>query len=100
DNISTLFAYGFIIKNQPESSLAITTPSNYFNNYRQFDILYLKTAFTRHMFSITSQFDQLFGGTLLIYLDYELSKPKSGSAFSGEKRNNFNSTLEYRIKVF
>lgn len=100
NNISTLFAYGLFVKNQPESGLVVTTPSNYFNNYRQYDILYLQTAFMRHIFSIASQFDQIFGGTLLIYLDYELSKPKSGSVFGGEKRNNFNSTLEYRIKIF
>ncbi len=100
NNISTLFTYGFYAKSQPENELQVNSASNYFNSYRQYDLLYLQTSFTRHIFSMTSQFDKIFDGTFLIYLGYELTRPNSGSVFGGEKRNNFNTTLEYQIKVF
>ncbi|MCF8266590.1 MAG: hypothetical protein K9I69_00820 [Ignavibacteriales bacterium] len=99
-NISALFGYSYFVKNLNEGQRLSGMASGYFINYRQYDLLYQQSEFSNHKFSVAMQIDEIFDGSLLVYLNYGIATADADSYFSGKKRNSFDSALEYRIKVF
>lgn len=100
DNLSTLIAYGFANSTVPNYTYATNKMSDYYNLYRQYDVLYNITGYNSHEFTLTSKVDPGIGGFFLIHFNYLLIKPVEGSPFGSETRNRFDSVLEYRVKVF
>jgi len=100
DEISSIISYGFYNKTIPEYSLTSSEQSGYFTQYRNNDLIYLHTGFKRHDVSLAAKLSPGFVGIFYIHLNYVSTIPEGGSDFYGEVRNEFNSTLEYRVKVF
>jgi hypothetical protein len=99
-NLSTLVSYGFYNNSVPDYTYKTFAMSDYYNLYRQYDVLFNITGYNNHEFTLTSKVDPGIGGFFLIHFNYSLLKPVEGSAFVSETRNRFNSVLEYRVKVF
>jgi hypothetical protein len=100
DDISSIISYGYSNKSVPEYSYNAEGESDYFINYRQYDLTYLRTGYNKHNIVIASKINPWFGGYIYLYLDYSLINPESGSAFGNENKSQFKSTIEYRVKVF
>jgi len=99
-DLSTLVSYGFYNNSVPDYTYKTIAMSDYYNLYRQYDVLFKITGYNNHEFTLTSKVDPGIGGFFLIHFNYSLLKPVEGSTFVSETRNRFNSVLEYRVKVF
>lgn len=99
-DFSTLFSYSLSSCSVPDFQLTTQNPSNYYSDFRHFDILYYLTEYNQHSFSITSRIDPGIGGILYFHFDYSITKPVTNSAFNDKVKNAFNSAIEYRINVF
>lgn len=100
DEISSIISYGFYTKTVPEYSVTFNEQSNYFTQYRKYDLIYLYTGFNRHEVSLVAKIVPWFEGSFYVYLNYINTVPESGSDFHNEIKNEFNSIIEYRVKVF
>lgn len=100
DEISSIISYGFSKKTIPEHSIKSNEQSSYFDNYRKYDLIYLRTGFNMHDFSIAAKIIPWFDGIFFIYLNYSTTIPESRIDFKSEVKNEFNSIIEYRVKVF
>lgn len=99
-DISTLISYSFLHNSVSDFNLTIQNPTNYYSDFRQFDILYYQTEYNKHSISLTSRIDPGIGGLLYFYFDYSITKPVKNSAFEDKVKNIFSSVIEYRVKVF
>lgn len=99
-DFSTMLSYGYLNNSIPNYTYSVSTNSNYYSSFRQFDLLYYLTGSYKQEFSITSSVNPGIGGIFLIYFNYSLLKPFMDSVFGNENKVRFNSVIEYRIKVF
>lgn len=100
DELSSIISYSYYNKSVPEYSINSNMQSSYFIQHRAYDLLYLRTGYNRHSVTLSSKIVPWFGGSFYIYLNYASTAPQMGSDFSSEVKNEFNSTVEYRVKVF
>jgi hypothetical protein len=100
DELSSIISYGFYSKTAPEQSITSSAQSDYYNQYRKYDLMYLHAGFNKHEFSLTAKIIPWFGGNVYLYLNYSTVIPMSGSDFENEVKNEFKSNIEYRVKVF
>ncbi len=100
DYVSSIISYGYYRNSVKEFSYTVQNQSDYFAGYREHDLAYLHTGYDKHNAVMASKITPWFGGCIYLYLNYSYIKPESGSAFGNEIKNQFNTTIEYRIKVF
>jgi hypothetical protein len=100
DEISSIISYGYYCKSVPEHSITSNEQSGYFGKYRKYDLIYLHTGYYKHDISLVTKIASWFGGIFYIHLNYSSTIPKSGSEYDNELKNEFNSIIEYRVKVF
>lgn len=100
DDLSSIFSYGFYSKTAPEHSITSSVQSDYYNQYRKYDLIYLHTGFNKHEFTLAAKIIPRFGGSFYLYLNYSTVIPKSGSNFKDKTKTEFKSNIEYRVKVF
>lgn len=100
NDFSSIISYAFSKKAIPDYSATLNEHTDYFTNYRKYDIAYLYTESVKHEITLVSKIDPWFGGSIYTYLNYFHMIPESGSIFASQIKNEFNFTLEYRVKVF
>lgn len=96
----TLVSYGYSNNSIPNYTYLTEGNSYYYTAFRYYDLLYYLTGSFKHEFSISSNINAGSWGNFLIHLSYSSQKPFVNSVFGNVSKTRFNSTVEYRAKVF
>ncbi|NWF90028.1 MAG: hypothetical protein HXY50_11285 [Ignavibacteriaceae bacterium] len=100
DEFYSIISYAFHNRTIPEFSFISKDQSDYFNYYRKEDILYLLTESSGHELSFSAKITPKFWGSFYIYFNWMSNTPKNASYFTGRIRNEFKSSIEYRVKIY
>lgn len=100
DKLSTFISYGINDYSVSDRWLQTGGEGPFFSRFRAADILFMLSEYTRHSVNSVISIKPAEWGIININLAYSTADPASDSGFSGMKRDNFYSTIEFRIKAY
>ncbi|MGE5499529.1 MAG: DUF6850 family outer membrane beta-barrel protein, partial [Syntrophothermus sp.] len=97
--LNTFISYGINSFSVSERSLQTGNEGPFFGQSRAADILFMLAEYIRHSVNSVISIKPAEWGIININLAYSTADPASDSGFRGVKRDNFYSTVEFRIKA-
>lgn len=100
ENIVVGLAYQYSDNKISDKTIKLGINSGYFLSNRIEDIYFYQSDFNSHRIKFLIHIYSILGGEIKAVFDYGIIKPGNPGYFSGMKREEVNSFLEYKVKVF
>jgi len=100
NNIKLGLAYQFSTNKISDKPLKSGINSDYFLGNRIEDIYFYQSDFSSQRIKFLIQINSVLGGEIKAVFDYGIIKPDNAEYFKGMKKEDVNSFIEYRVKVF